>query len=91
MAVALLSMPMAYAAPSPTEPDRPPVEIEGPDVPLSDIPVEIEDPDVPQAYVPAPQTGVTGLSSTETLTLAAIALALGGTALLTKATKQTGR
>jgi len=118
MMVTLLSAPMAYAAPSPTEPDRPlveineqnvpladePVEIDEPDVPLADESVEIdepdvplgdglmeiEDPNVPLAGVPAPQTGVTGLSGMETLTLAAVAFAVSGAVVLAKARKQTG-
>ncbi len=148
MSAALLSVPMAFAAPSPTEPDRPPVEIEDPDVPLvedpsddlvdiedpdvplADLPVDIEDPDVPLAdapvdieepdvpladmpvdiedsdvplseelvdiedsdvpFVSAPQTGVTGLSGTEALALAALAFAGSGAAVLTVAGKQKG-
>jgi len=131
MAVTLLSAPMAYALPSPTEPDRQveiedpmtplgedpvgiedpdvplmeepvgfedpdvplmeeSVEIEDPDVPLGEDLVDIEDPDVPLAYVPAPQTGVTGLSGMEALTLAAMAFAVSGSVILAKARKQTG-
>jgi len=146
VAVTLMSVPMAFAVPSPTEPDRPPVEIQDPDVPmaedpvmipdpdvpmaedpvmiadpdvplaeapvdigdpdvplgeapvdiddpdvpLGELPVDIEDPDVPLAFVPAPQTGVTGLSGMEALTLAAMASALCGVLMLAKAWKQTG-
>jgi len=113
MAVTLLSAPMAYAAPSPTEPDRPPVELEDPNVPLVGLPkvdfpvdidkpavrvsemdppveIEIDDPEVPLAFLPAPQTGVTGLSGMESLTLAAVAFAVSGAVILVKARKQTG-
>ncbi len=130
MAVTLLSAPMAYAAPSPTEPDRPPVEINDPDVPLADAPVEVGGPDAPLGdapveigdpgvplgdapveigdpgvplgdapveiddlavpFVAAPQTGVTGLSGMEALTLAAMAFAASGVVVLSKARKQTG-
>ncbi len=117
LAAAVLSAPMAYAAPSPTEPDRPvdisdsdvprtdvpvdiddsgvplgdvPVDIGDPGVPLGDVPVDIDDPDVPLSYVPAPQTGVSGPSGMEALTLAALAFAVSGALVLVKAGKQTG-
>jgi len=112
MAVTLLCAPMAYAAPSPTEPDRPVeigdsdvpltggsaeaddpgaplTEIGDPDIPLSEELVEIDDPDVPLVDFPAPQTGVTGLSGMEALTLAAMAFAVSGAVILAKAGKQT--
>jgi len=130
MTVTLLSAPVAYAAPSPTEPDRL-TELDDSNVPLaeellgiddSNIPLaeellgiddsnvpladellgiddsnvplaegleELEDEDVPLAYVPAPQTGVTGLSGMEVLTLVAMAFAVSGAVILAEARKRT--
>jgi len=85
LAVTMLSAPAAYAAPSPTEPDRL-VDIEDPEVPL----IDIEDEEVPLAFVPAPQTGVNGLTGMEALTLAAAAFTMSGAVILVKARKQTG-
>jgi len=64
--------------------------LDDPDVPLSDELLDIDDPDVPLAFVPAPQTGVTGLSGMEALALAAALCAVSGGVLLVKARKQTG-
>jgi len=96
MAVALLSAPMAYAAPSPTESGPSPVDIDGPDVPLGEMTMEIDEetmeidePEVPLADIPSPQTGVTGLSGMEVLTMAAVAFALSGAVILVKAREQT--
>ncbi len=101
MSVVLMT-PTAFAAPlvnSATEPPPPEVEIDEPDVPLDDGPkvstpplseVEIDDPDVPLGDLPSPQTGVTGLSGMETVSLMAAALAAGGALALAKARKQTG-
>jgi len=110
-AVMALSAPVAYAAPSPTEPDRE-VDILDPDVPLDlldigdpdvpldlmnigdpDVPLDlmdIEDPDVPLSFMPAPQTGVNGLSGVEALALAAVVSSAGGAVILAKTKKQTG-
>lgn len=99
MSVVLMT-PTAFAAPlvnSATEPP-PDVEIDELDVPLDgmvDEPtlpdeVEIDDPDVPLSDLPSPQTGVTGLSGMETVSLMAAALAVGGALALAKARKQTG-
>lgn len=64
--------------------------------------VEIDDPGVPLGEIPdggdktsdggvlSPQTGVTGLTGMECATLLAVALAVGGGAMLAKARKQEG-
>lgn len=64
--------------------------------------VEIDDPSVPLGEIPdggdktsdggvlSPQTGVTGLTGMECATLLAVALAVGGGAMLAKARKQEG-
>lgn len=75
------------------------VEIDDPSVPLADV--EIDEPDVPlgdlagvdglgdaSGGVLSPQTGVTGLTGMECVTLLAVAFAVGGGAMLTKARKQ---
>lgn len=80
-----------------TLPDE--TEIEESDVPLDELPedpveppdeVEIDDPDVPLSDLPSPQTGVTGLSGMETVSLMTAALVVGGALALAKARKQTG-
>lgn len=91
----------ATEPPPETEVDEPndSVEIGDPNVPLSNLPdnpaeppdqVEIGDPDVPLGSMPSPQTGVTGLSGAETVSLMAAALAVSGALVLAKARKQTG-
>lgn len=79
-----------------------PVEIDDPNVPLEELPgdVEIDDPSVPLGETPedgdgtdgggvlSPQTGVTGLTGMECMTLFAAALAVGGGVMLAKARKQ---
>ena len=99
MSVVLMT-PTAFAAPLVNSATGPPpdVEIDELDVPLDgmvDEPtlpdeVEIDDPDVPLSDLPSPQTGVTGLSGMETVSLMAAALAVGGALALAKARKQTG-
>lgn len=77
----------------PEDPATPPdeTEIDEPDVPLAPPDeVEIDDPDVPLSDLPSPQTGVTGLSGMEAMSLTAAALAAGGALALAKARKQTG-
>lgn len=72
-----------------TSPDE--AEIDDPDVPLAPPDdVDIDDPDVPLSDLPSPQTGMTGLSGMETVSLMAAALAVGGALALAKARKQTG-
>jgi len=99
--VTMLSVPTAYAAPSPTEEDVDLTEFEDLDVPLADMEapetplaeedelVEIDDPAVPLAFIPAPQTGVEGLTGMEALALAAMVSTLGGAFILAKTRKQT--
>ncbi len=79
MTVALLSAPAALAleGESPTEPDRPATEVGKPE-------------NTPSPFVPSPQTGETGLSGVELLTLAAAASTVCGAVTLVKAKKQAG-
>ncbi len=104
MASVLLCVPTAHAAPSPTEtgptdPYVPPAydPADGPTDDLANDPadepgedlVEIDEMEVPLADLPAPQTGVTGLTGMEALTLTAAAFVMSGTWVLVKARKQT--
>jgi len=52
--------------------------------------LDIFDQDVPLAFLPSPQTGVTGLTGTETLALLSVVFTASGMAVLGKAWKQAG-
>ncbi len=78
MAAALLSAPAALAleGDSPTEPDH--------------SSTEVGDPGAPEDFVPAPQTGETGLGGADLLALAAAASTVCGAVTLVKAKKRAG-